>query len=116
MPGKIELNKLNHTQTYPDITNYWAPLDKMDNHPNKPQTKTINSIKYITKAETKKMDKWTRRLEKQQEQRIIINSGATSHFMCNDLNLPNKGPLNKEVYLPNNMVLKTSFRTELPLN
>jgi hypothetical protein len=36
--------------------------------------------------------------------------------MCDDLNLPNKGPLNKEVYLPDNTVLKTFFRTELPFN
>ncbi len=42
--------------------------------------------------------------------------GATSHFMCNNLNLPNKGPSDKEVYLPDNTVLKTSIRTELPFN
>jgi hypothetical protein len=65
-----------------------------------------------------KSNKWTRRLEAQKEKRrehkIIINSGATSHFMSKKLKLPNMGQSNRTIYLPNNAKLKTSNKTQLP--
>ena len=45
---------------------------------------------------------------------IIINSGTTSHFMSKELNLPNTGPSNKEVYLPDDTKLMTANKTLLP--
>jgi hypothetical protein len=46
---------------------------------------------------------------------IIIDSGATSHFMSKELNLPNTGPSNNEVYLPDDTKLTTANKTLLPL-
>jgi hypothetical protein len=45
---------------------------------------------------------------------ISIDSGATSHFMSKELNLPNTGLSNKEVYLPDNTKLTTANKTLLP--
>ena len=45
---------------------------------------------------------------------IIINSGTKSHFMSKELNLPNTGPSNKEVYLPDDTKLMTANKTLLP--
>ncbi len=61
-----------------------------------------------------KTNKWTQRMAKRQEQKIIINSGATSHFISEELNLPSEGKSNKEVYLPDSTRLRTSTKTKLP--
>ena len=53
-------------------------------------------------------------VEARREHKIIIDSGATSHFMSKDLNLPTEGAFNKEVYLPNIAKLRTSRLTKLP--
>ncbi len=45
---------------------------------------------------------------------MIIDSGATSHFMSKEMNLPKGDKSNKEVYLPNDTKLRTSTRTKLP--
>jgi hypothetical protein len=39
----------------------------------------------------RKSNKWTRRKEQQKECQIIINSGATLHFMSKELKLPKLG-------------------------
>ncbi len=48
------------------------------------------------------------------EHQIIIDSGATSHFMSEEFKLPKLGQSNKFVYLPNNAKLMTSYKTQLP--
>ncbi len=62
----------------------------------------------------RKSNKWTRRKEKQKEHQIIINSGATLHFMSEELKLPKLGQSNKSLYLTNNAKLTMSFKTQLP--
>ena len=73
-------------------------------------------IKHTTPATEQKSNKWTRRIARRRQHRIIIDSGATSHFMSEDLDLPTEGTSNKEVYLPNNAKLRTSRRTKLPFD
>jgi hypothetical protein len=46
--------------------------------------------------------------------KLGINSGATSNFVQEEMNLPKKGKSNKEVYLPDNTKLQASYKTELP--
>jgi hypothetical protein len=46
--------------------------------------------------------------------RLVIDSGATSHFVPEETDLPKKGKSDKEVFLPNNSSLQTSYKTELP--
>ncbi len=74
--------------------NYWAPLDK--NNKEEQEEEEINSIQQQPAIMQKpKLNKWTIRVERRRatrrlrdQQNIIIDSGATSHFMSKDLNLP----------------------------
>ena len=45
---------------------------------------------------------------------MIVDSGATSHFVSNKINLPNMGKANEEVYLPDGSTLTTMTKTLLP--
>ena len=70
--------------------------------------------------EQKQGNKWTRRLEIRRERRkehqIIFDSGATSHFISDDINSPNMGQSNEKVYLPDGSTLTTKHKTLLPFN
>jgi hypothetical protein len=46
---------------------------------------------------------------------LIIDSGATSHFVPENMTLPKTGRLNKEVYLPDDTKLQATYQTKLPL-
>jgi len=48
------------------------------------------------------------------EENIIIDSGATSHFVTEGLNLPITGTSNLTVYLPDDSTLKATSETQLP--
>jgi hypothetical protein len=48
-------NKISNNHTYPEVTNYWAPLD--DNNKEK-QDKAINIIKQVNTEQNPKMNKW----------------------------------------------------------
>jgi hypothetical protein len=45
---------------------------------------------------------------------LVIDSGATSNFVTEEMNLPKKGTSSKEVYLSENSKLSTSYTTETP--
>ena len=103
--GAVASNKLNTNITYPAATNYWTPLYE-NNHEEEPKKK-IQKLQQSTKAEQRpKSNKWTQRIERrhdkqkqQKEQSIIIDSGATSHFMSEELDLPKTGTSQITVYL-----------------
>ena len=66
-------------------------------------------------------NKWKQRVERRHKKRsqqkqhnIIFNSGATSHFMNEELNLQETGPSQITVYLPDNSTLQATSRTQLP--
>ncbi len=46
--------------------------------------------------------------------KLVIDSGATSNFVPEEMNLSKKGKSNKEVFLPDNTKLQASYKTELP--
>ncbi len=106
-------DKLSTNHPYLEATNYWTPLNN-DNNDNTDETEEINMIKELGKAEKLKGNKWTGRQARRQEQRMIIDSGATSHFVSEDMNLPKGGKSNKQVYLPDDTTLRTSIKTKLP--
>jgi hypothetical protein len=105
-----------------ETMNYWALLDK--NNKDKQEEQEINSIKQQPATTQKpKSNKWTKRVERRRatrglrdQQNIIIDSGATSHFMSEDLNLPKTGPSQIEVFLPDNSKLQSTSKTQLPFN
>ena len=93
--------------------NYWTPLND-DNDDKTDNNDEINVIQHSIHEDNSSGNKWTRRRERRQEQRIIIDSGAMSHFITEEMNLPKGQRSNKQVYLPDDTTLKTSTRTKLP--
>jgi hypothetical protein len=70
-----------------------------------------------------KSNKWTQRMDRRQairgqqnQQKIIIDSGATLHFMAEDLNLPKTGPSQIKVFLTDNLKLQSSSKIQLPFD
>ena len=109
-------SKISTEHTYLVDTNYWSPLNNDDDDNDEENKEEINMIKHTTTATEQKSNKWTRRLARRRQHRIIIDSGATSHFMSEDLDLQTEGTSNKEAYLPNYAKLRTSRRTKLPFD
>ncbi len=112
-PGTvISKNKITTNHTYLTTTNYWAPLnddtDKMND-----EIEQINIIPEKQPIKNMKSNKWTRRIERR---RLVIDSGATSNFVPEEMNLPRMGKSNKEVYLRDNTTLQATYCTELPIN
>ena len=121
-PGKVNLNKLTTINTYPAVTNYWAPLNNKEKE-EETKKEEIVMLQQSTKPPDQRANtnKWTRRIGQQWEQQIkrkeeeiIIDSGATSHFVSKTLDLPQTGPSQITVYLPDNSTLKTTSKTQLP--
>jgi len=96
---------MNHT--YLTTTNYWAPLND-NTAEEKDDIKQINIIPVKQPIVNTKSNKWTRRIERR---RLVIDSGATSNFVPEELNLPMMGKSNKEVYLPDNTTLQATYCT-----
>ncbi len=104
-------NKINTTCTYLATTNYWAPLYEAEDDDNVKETNTIKAVQPIANTTS---NKWTRRVERQRTMKLVINSGATSNFVSEEMNLPKKGKSNKEVFLPDTTTLQASYKTKLP--
>ena len=105
-----EYNKSNHT--YLTTTNYWAPLH--DNTEDEEQAEQINLIAAEQSIANTKANKWAHRIERSWAMKLVIDSGATSNFVPEEMNLPKKGKSYKEVYLQDNSKLQASYKTELP--
>ncbi len=121
------MSKVNNNSTYSATANYWAPLinqegDDDDNVEHHYQPITINSI---SKADVQ-CDLWatinawinqqisTNKPIEKKASTMILNSGATSHFMRPDKNLPNTGKSSKVVSLPIDAIIKASHTNNLP--
>jgi len=107
-PGKVLLNKINNAHL--TATNYWTPLqsDKTEADDKTEEANNINN-KPIPKS-----NKWERRLARRIEKRMIIDSGAASHFCSEEMDLPKEEESNKSVYLPNGDIIQMTKRTSLP--
>ncbi len=69
-PGKV-LYKIDTNHTYPDVMNYWAPLETIEEEDDT-EPEHINSITTFNEMKTKVTpekvgNKWTRRTEKRKE-------------------------------------------------
>jgi hypothetical protein len=112
-------NKLNTIITYLAVTNYWTPLYEHKDEPITTEEEiNMTRIKHTPKPTT---NKWTRRIARRQErknqkeeERIIIDSGATSHFITEELNFRQTGPSELTVYLPDDSTLRATGTTQLP--
>jgi hypothetical protein len=108
-PGVIWDKEITQNYMYLAATNFWAPLDDITEELEEKEEQ-INK-----KQQT---NKWTRRLEwwqqRWKENQIIINTGETSHFLSDNIDLPNMGQVWEEVFLPNGSTLHISHKTLLP--
>jgi hypothetical protein len=102
---------LNKIYTAPlNAKNYWTPL-QLDEHEEDKETEGVNNIYNEQKP---KSNKWERRPTRRIEKRMVIDSGPTSHFFTERMDLPKEGESNKAVYLPNGDIIRTTKRTSLP--
>ncbi len=63
-PGQVALNKIYTTHTYLATMNYWATLHEAEEEDNVKETNTIKAVRPIANT---KSNKWTRRVERQQQ-------------------------------------------------
>jgi hypothetical protein len=91
--------------------NYWAPLNEAEEDDNVEETNTIKTVQPIANT---KLNTWKQWIERRRTMKLVINSGATSNFVPEKMNLPKKGKSNKEVFLPDNTTLQASYKTKLP--
>ncbi len=68
------MNKKNTAHL--NATNYWNPLQSDENE----EDEEIEEVNNIYNEQKPKSNKWERRLTGRIEERMVINSGATSHF------------------------------------
>jgi hypothetical protein len=80
--------------------NYWAPLH--DEKEESEQPKQINIIETKQSIANTNGNKWTRRIKRRKTMKLVIDSGATSNFVPEEMDLLKKGKSYKEVYLPDN--------------
>jgi hypothetical protein len=93
--------------------NYWVPLHDEAEEPEEPEQ--INIIEAKQSIANTNSNKWTRRIERRRAMKLVIDSGAMSNFVPEEMDMPKKGKSNKEVYLPDNTKLQATYRTELLL-
>jgi hypothetical protein len=109
-PGKVIPTKVKSNHMYLTTTTYWAPLD--DEIEEEDEAEQINTVTTAQQTlVTVKTNKWTRHIERRQATKLIIDSGATSNFVTEEMNLPKKEKSTKEVYLLDNTKLQASYRT-----
>jgi hypothetical protein len=83
-------NKINEHHTYLDAINYWTPLND-DNDKNEEDEEKINALDSKTAITKPESNKWMRWLARRREHKLTIDSGATSNFVCKELDLPKDG-------------------------
>ena len=98
----ISVSKINNMHTYTPVLNYWAPLAYMLVDEDDDTEKEFAASVYENKTT--------------QEQSIIIDSGATSHFVTTTTNLPKTGHSNKTVLLPDGNKLRATHKVHLPFD
>jgi hypothetical protein len=108
--GKVILNKVNTIQTYLTTTNYWASLHKTEEDDHIEDSDIPKVVQSIANTKSNKQMHW---VEQRRAIKLVINSGATSNFVPEEMNLPKKGKSNKED-LPDNTKLQASYKTKLP--
>ncbi len=114
--------------TYYATANYWAPLSNYDDN----DDDNIESAQHVNIKDTSDSEvqhnqqtmilTWINQCNDkskgfvQKASTMVFDSGATSHFVCPEENLPIAGKSNKIVTLPNGSTITATHTTELPFN
>ena len=98
-------------QTHPEIKNYWTPLyEEEDEADDEEEHQHKMNVKETTKKKNKPRNRLGGRQRsartKQATLKLVIDSGATSHFLGEEENLPKIGGTSTTIYLPDDSTLK----------
>jgi hypothetical protein len=113
------INKIkNHTHL--EVKNYWTPLNEEEDKAEEEEThkQGINKIESTTKKNKPSNRPGGRQRSKKAKQttlKLVIDSGATSHFLREEENLPETGKISTTIYLPDDSTLKATTKTQLPI-
>jgi hypothetical protein len=133
----MQKSKVKSADTYCNTANYWAPLANYDddnnsdndiqNYPSKPQTEHGSALTKppqhhttvgadFTHAFSRWLQKWCgmQLIPKIERKGMVLDSGATSHFVQGADNLPATGSLRMSVTLPNGESIKATHTVDLP--
>jgi len=124
------VSKVNTKCTYHTTANYWAPLIEDEDEDDVEDDVYCHhpiTISNISDAEVQcdlraTINAWiNQRISKnkpfqRKASTMIVDSGATSHFMRAEENLPITGPSKKVVLLPNGAAVAASHTTNLPFS
>ncbi len=107
-------------QTHPEIKNYWAPLYEEEDEANdEEECQHEMNAKETTKKKNKPRNRpgGRQRSEKAKQTRLklVIDSGATSHLLREEENLPKIGGTSTTIYLPDDSTMKATIKVQLPI-
>jgi hypothetical protein len=107
-------------QTHPEIKNYWTPLYEEEDETNdKEECQHDMNAKETIKKKNKPRNRpgGRQRSEKAKQTRLklVIDSGATSHFLREEENLPKIGGTSTTIYLPDDSTMKATIKVQLPI-
>ncbi len=115
------LNKIKTNLTHLADTNYWTPLYEHDDEEELTEERQNIPQESIEAVQQPTSKKWKQRVERRHEKQcqqkqhnIIFDSGATSHFLSEELNLPKTGTAQITVYLLDDSTLQATSKTQLP--
>ena len=113
------VSKVKTNQAYTHAANYWAPLQETDE--NDEQNNNITAGEQIENDLRFMIRRWiNQRIGNKPFQKIpstmVLDSGATSHFVRPEENLPITGESHKVVHLPNGTLIKATHTTMLPFD
>ena len=117
-PGRV-IDKIKK-QTHPEIKNYSTPLyEEEDKADNEEERQHEINVKETTKKKNKPRNRPGGRQRsartKQATLKLVINLGATSHFLREEENLPKIGGTNTTIYLLDDLTLKANIKVQLPI-
>ena len=98
------INKIkNHSHL--EVKNYWTPLDKEEDEEEEEEARPqeVNKIETTTKKNKPRNRPGGRQRSEKAKQatlELVIDSGATSHFLHKEENLPEMGRTSTTIYLP----------------
>jgi hypothetical protein len=107
-------------QTHPEIKNYWTPLYEEENEADDTEEHQHEmNVKETTKKKNKPRNRPGGRQRsaraKETKLKLVIDSGATSHFLQEEENLPKIGGTSTTIYLPDDSKLKATAKVQLPI-
>ena len=107
-------------QTHPEIKNYWTPLyeeenETDDNEEHQHEMNVIDTTKKKNKPRNRLGGRQRSARTKQATLKLVIDSGATSHFLGEEENLPKIGETSTKIYLPDDSTLKATVKVQLPI-